>query len=269
MREGLGLVLSTLKVSNVIKDNKLEIWIESINNDSVLCTNPNFNKMLYNLYQNNNNDDDDDELTRTIKRMYIQNHKPDSFISIKRFIKSTHIIKGMEYISQRLARKYPEEYTICIQYLKKKIPIKVLWDIQLGITETITKNEYNKLQNNSNFDNIYPIIKRAVREEFNKNICNAEYNIYDKFNENGRDIYGVSLHIDDKCIVEHVQNVKSADNSESSINRSKLLLFIHGPLNIMKNIFEFFATNEKQIGCYVLIKNKDIPNYFFNSPIEI
>ena len=189
-----------------------------------------------------------------------------NFIPYSNMIISTHVLPGMMISLNSLANTYPDNYLVCIQYFDKQFfpKKKILQDVQIGVTETLTKDEYSTLDKDSSIEKLKPVIDRAIKEEFCKIISNCECTKSNIYTDNNRNLYSVSLKLDENSKVKNIKNVISFDKNNDCDNKSKIMLFIHGPLHIMKKIFSKFSTTEEEIGSYVLVKLSDAPSIFFS-----
>lgn len=188
------------------------------------------------------------------------------YIKYSEMILSRHVLPGMNSSLNTLAKMYPDNYLVCVQYYDRDLlpKKKILKDVQIGITETLTKVEYSTLIKDSSTDRIKPVINRAIEEEFCKNITEGKYEKLGNYQDRNRNLYAVSLQLDENSNVQNIPDVEPIDNKNDCENKSKIMLFIHGPFDTMTRIFNQFSTTEEEIGSYVLIKLSDAPVLFFN-----
>lgn len=212
--------------------------------------------------------ENEDDMTKTLYRIWkeeqnIPENNLKNFFPLKRMVLSKHVLLGMDKTIHKLSEKFPDQYLLCMQYRKRYVKVRLAWDVQIGITETLTKQEYSMLSEDPSHMNLRKVVKRALKEELCKNITGCSYSLYGEYNDTGRSLYAVSVLVDKDSKVEHYTNVEPTKEANCS-NKSKIMLFMHGPMDVMVNLFNKFSTTEDEICSYVLVKLSEAKTLFFN-----
>lgn len=274
----LDIGYGSYSASDFSNDPNMVKWVNINKINSVLGLNT--NKKDIDKYDNDRLDmssllcklneifvEDEDEFTKTIYRIWKQEvesteNNLKNFFPLKRMVLSRHILPGMKSTLDKLSLHFPDQYLLCIQYRKRNIKVKLAWDVQIGVTETLTKKEYSMLYEDPSTMNLRKVVKRAVKEELCKNITGCSYKLYGEYIDNGRSLYAVSVLVDKNSRVEHYINVEPT-NEENCNNKSKIMLFLHGPMDVMINLFNKFSSTENEICSYVLVNLKEANSVFF------
>lgn len=173
-----------------------------------------------------------------IKNQYFQCTQWDRIYSLS---PSNYIRKGTLQVFQKIRREYPADHILCIGYE---------WgDTQFGITETFKTHETTADQ----------VVDRCLMEELSMErtdkTSECRTHVYQ---ERFATIYCVPMRVSADNLRSCAPQSTDDDANKDDDKTRKLVLLLHGPFEVIRQIFSSFASTEKEITHLVSIPVNDI-----------
>jgi hypothetical protein len=173
-------------------------------------------------------------------------------LPFSRFVPAYYYRKGMKRVVDDLRHKYPHDYLVCIGYKE---------NVQLGLSETAKTTD---TKNN--------IVSRALYEELcieltsrstSLSDLSCPYPTYEKTPFNFG-IHHASFRIDHPSQVQTIvpTSQTTTENDYSDRRNSKVVIYLHGPEEVMKKAFSVFRTTEVGIERIVLVPLDHVTEQF-------
>lgn len=160
---------------------------------------------------------------------------------------SGYIRKGTLQVFHKIKRNYPEDYIVCIGYVKG--------DTQFALTETFKNYETSVEQ----------VIDRCLQEECSVERIKTESSLNSLsfvYNEKYATIHCVPLRVSFDNIRPCKPLVGVEDIDQDDDKTRKLVLILHGPLHVIQQIFSRFYSNEDEISHLVAIPVGEVSHVF-------
>lgn len=161
---------------------------------------------------------------------------------------SGYIRKGTLQVFHKIRRNYPDDYIVCIGYVRG--------DTQFALTETFKTYETS----------VEEVIDRCLKEECSieriKSPCSLEPLSF-VYNEKYATIHCVPMRVS----IDNLRPCLPLLNNEQDINANddktrKLVLILHGPLHVIQQVFSQFYSHEDEISHLVAIPVEHVSNVF-------
>lgn len=184
--------------------------------------------------------------------MYKIMNKKFSFLShwekINSLLPSGYIRKGTLQVFHKIKRNYPDDYIVCIGYVRG--------DTQFALTETFKTYETSVEQ----------VIDRCLLEECSLERIQSSCSISSLsfvYNEKYATIHCVPLRVS----LDNLRPCAPLTGRQEDIDLDddktrKLVLILHGPLHVIQQVFSNFYSNEDEISHVVAIPVEDVSNVF-------
>lgn len=157
---------------------------------------------------------------------------------------SGYIRKGTLQVFHKIRRNYPKDHILCIGYNRNDTR-----DTQFAITETFKTYERS----------VEEVVDRCLREEVSMERINTEsaldflsFEYHEKF----ATIYCVPLRVTHENLqpcLSPLDTVAASSLNDNDDKTRKLVLFLHGPLEILQPLFSRFYSIESEISHLVAI----------------
>ena len=177
-------------------------------------------------------------------------HPQVSWETISSIIPSNYIRKGSLQVFYKIRRNYPEDHILCIGYDRG--------ETQLAITETFKTYETSVDQVVDRCMNEELSMERIVRDS---SIDMLSFIYHEKY----ATIYCVPFRVthDNVQATSNPLSVESEqDVNQDDDKKRKLVLFLHGPKEVLLNLFSRFYSVEREISHLTAIPVSKISNVF-------
>jgi hypothetical protein len=162
-------------------------------------------------------------------------------------IPSGYIRKGTLQVFHKIKRNYPDDYIVCIGYVRG--------DTQFALTETFKTYETSVEQ----------VIDRCLKEECSvERIKTASFlnSLSFVYNEKYATIHCVPMRVS----FDNIQPCKPLPESENvdmdDDKTRKLVLILHGPLHVIQQVFSKFYSIEDDISHLVAVPVESVSHVF-------
>lgn len=161
---------------------------------------------------------------------------------------SGYIRKGTLQVFHKIKRNYPDDYIVCIGYVKG--------ETQFALTETFKTYETSVEQ----------VVDRCLKEECSMERIKTTSSLSSLsfvYNEKYATIHCVPMRVS----LDNIQSCKSIVEETTDVDvdddkTRKLVLILHGPLHVIQQVFFKFYSNEDDISHLVAIPVDKVSNVF-------